>query len=122
MIEIKLDKELLTQWRHELHAIPEMAFQENKTAQYVEQKLKSFGVKIYPRMAGTGVIASLSCGKSRKSIALRADLDALSIVEKSSKEYCSTHQESCMPVVMMVIPLCCWEQQNICQKIKNLTA
>ena len=92
MRDIILDKESLTQWRHELHAIPEMAFQEQKTAQYVEQKLKSFGVKVYPRMAGTGVIASLSCGKSQRSIALRADLDALPIVEQSNKDYCSIHQ------------------------------
>ena len=92
MKDIILDKESLTQWRHELHAIPEMAFQEQKTAQYVEQKLKSFGVKVYPRMAGTGVIASLSCGKSQRSIALRADLDALPIVEQSNKDYCSIHQ------------------------------
>ena len=92
MKDIILDKESLTQWRHELHAIPEMAFQEQKTAQYVEQKLKSFGVKVYPRMAGTGVIASLSCGKSQRSIALRADLEALPIVEQSNKDYCSIHQ------------------------------
>ncbi len=48
--------------------------------------------KVYPRMAGTGVIASLSCGDSKHSIALRADWGALPIVEKSHKKYCSTHQ------------------------------
>ncbi|MBE9525413.1 MAG: amidohydrolase [Proteobacteria bacterium] len=92
MKDIILDEEQLVKWRHALHAIPEIAFQEQKTAQFVEQKLRSFGVKVYPRMAGTGVIASLSCGNSGHSIALRADLDALPIVEKSHKEYCSTHQ------------------------------
>ena len=92
MNDIILDKEQLVKWRHELHAIPEIAFQEQKTAQFVEQRLKSFGVTVHPRMAGTGIIASLSCGSSKRSIALRADLDALPIVEKSDKEYCSTHQ------------------------------
>lgn len=90
--EIVNNKEQLKKWRHELHAIPEIAFQEQKTAQYVEDKLISFGVKVYPRMAGTGVIGSLCHGSSSKTIALRADLDALPIIEKSTKEYCSTHK------------------------------
>lgn len=85
-------KEEIQQWRHHLHAIPEIAFQEEKTAQFVEEKLNSFGVKVYPRMAGTGVIGSLSAGNSKKSIALRADMDALPIVEKNSVVYCSTHK------------------------------
>ena len=92
MKEIILNEDCLKRWRHELHAIPEIAFQEQKTALFVEQKLRSFGVKVYPRMAGTGVIASISCGSSHQSIALRADLDALPIVEKSNQDYCSTHQ------------------------------
>lgn len=90
--EIVKNKEQIKQWRHQLHAIPEIAFQENKTAQFVEQKLKSFNVKIYPRMAGTGVIASLAAGSSKKAIALRADMDALPIFEKNNIDYCSTHK------------------------------
>lgn len=93
--EIVNNKEELKKWRHQLHAIPEIAFDEEKTAQFVEQKLASFGVKVHPRMAGTGVIGSLSAGpagsSSEKSIALRADLDALPIVEKTDVSYCSTH-------------------------------
>lgn len=86
------NKEQIIQWRHQLHAIPEIAFQEEKTAQFVEQKLKEFGVTVYPRMAGTGVIGSLTAGNSSKTIALRADLDALPIEEKNCADYCSTHQ------------------------------
>jgi hippurate hydrolase len=86
------NKELFTQWRHELHAIPEIAFQEEKTADFVEQKLRQFGITVHPRMAGTGVIGSLSAGTSSRCIALRADLDALPIVEKTDVSYCSSHQ------------------------------
>ena len=100
--EIVNNKEELKKWRQQLHAIPEIAFDEEKTAQFVEQKLASFGVKLHPRMAGTGVIGSLSAGHGRNSnadnsfsdsraIALRADLDALPIVEKTGVSYCSTH-------------------------------
>lgn len=90
--DIVKNKQHMIQWRHQLHAMPEIAFQENKTAQFVELKLNSFGVKVYPRMAGTGVIASLKVGDSNKAIALRADLDALPIVEKTNVDYCSKHQ------------------------------
>lgn len=90
--EIVHNKEQLKKWRHELHAIPEIAFQEEKTACFVENKLKSFAIKVYPRMAKTGVIGSLRCGNSSKAIALRADLDALPIIEKSTVDYCSTHK------------------------------
>ena len=82
----------IIQWRHQLHAIPEIAFQEQKTARFVEQKLKDFGVTVHARMAGTGVIGSLTAGDSDKKIALRADLDALPIEEKNGVDYCSTHK------------------------------
>jgi len=86
------NKDELKQWRHKLHSIPEIAFNEEETALFVEQKLRSFGVTIYPRMAGTGVIASINSGNSKKTIALRADLDALPIIEKTAVNYSSTHQ------------------------------
>ncbi len=93
--EIVNNKEMLQKWRHQLHKIPEIAFNEEKTAQFVEQKLASFGVKVHPRMAGTGVIGSISTNNysrdGAKAIALRADLDALPIIEKSGVDYCSTH-------------------------------
>ncbi len=95
--QIVSNKDELKKWRHELHSIPEIAFDEEKTAQFVEQKLASFGVTVHPRMAGTGVIGSLTgklTNKTRtdnKAIALRADLDALPIVEKTGVAYCSTH-------------------------------
>jgi len=87
-----INKDELKQWRHELHAIPEIAFNEQKTALFVEQKLRLFGLTVHPRMAGTGVIASISSGDSKKSIALRADLDALPIIEKTGLSYSSSHQ------------------------------
>ncbi|WP_198264783.1 M20 aminoacylase family protein [sulfur-oxidizing endosymbiont of Gigantopelta aegis] len=89
-------KEQMTQWRHQLHAMPEIAFNEEQTAQFVEQKLASFGVTVHPRIAGTGVIGSLIGDKTSedksKAIALRADLDALPIIEKTGVSYCSAHE------------------------------
>ncbi len=90
--EIVDNLEQARQWRQYLHSIPEIAFGEAKTAQFVEQKLTEFGVTVHPRMAGTGVIGSLTAGQGNKSIALRADLDALPIAEQTGVSYSSTHQ------------------------------
>ncbi len=92
LTEIAKRQAQLTQWRHELHQIPEIAFNEHQTANYVEQKLKSFGLNIHPRMAGTAVIASISAGDANKTIALRADLDALPIEEKTQLSYHSKNK------------------------------
>lgn len=86
---IKASEAELTQWRREIHTHPEIAFEEHRTAHFVEQKLKSFGVLLHPRMAGTGVIGSLTMGQEKRSIALRADLDALPVEELNNFDHCS---------------------------------
>jgi len=86
------NREELKQWRQALHRIPEIAFNEEKTACFVEQKLNSFGLTVYPRIAGTGVVASIQAGSGNKRIALRADLDALPMVEKTGLDYSSLHE------------------------------
>ncbi|MBF0266431.1 MAG: amidohydrolase [Gammaproteobacteria bacterium] len=93
--EIINQQEQISQWRQDLHKIPELAFQEHKTADYIETILRGLDVTIHPRMAGTGLIASITSGKSDKTIALRADIDALPIDEKNELGYCSTHS-GCM--------------------------
>lgn len=74
---ISLRKEMET-WRRELHATPETAFREYKTAGYVAARLREFGLDVRDGVGGTGVIASLSAGQSARAIALRAELDAVS--------------------------------------------
>ncbi len=90
--QIAANNEQLTDWRHALHAAPEIAFKEEQTARFVEQKLREFGINLHPRMAGTGVIASLTSGTSPRSIALRADMDALPIIEKTGVSYDSKNK------------------------------
>lgn len=74
-------------WRQHFHQFPETAFEEINTSQFISSKLKSFGLEVYEGLAKTGVIASLSVGSSHKKIALRADMDALFIEEKSELPY-----------------------------------
>ena len=78
--------------RRHLHANPELSFQEYKTATFVEQQLKSFGIRNIEKKAGTGLLAIIE-GKNpgKKVIALRGDMDALPIVELNDVSYKSTN-------------------------------
>lgn len=78
--------------RHHLHANPELSYQEFETSKFVQEKLRSFGIP-FTVMATTGVVGIIE-GKnpSKRVIALRADMDALPIVEENSVEYRSKNE------------------------------
>jgi amidohydrolase len=84
-------------WRHDIHAHPETAFEEHRTAEIVARLLESFGIAVDRGVARTGVIGTLvgsKPGGSRpgmRAIALRADMDALPIHEKNGFAHASTH-------------------------------
>ncbi len=84
--------EEMRQWRRHLHQFPETAFEENQTAEFIANKLKSFGLEVHQGLGVTGVIAKLSVGDSHKKIALRADIDALFIQEQNSFAHKSCHE------------------------------
>jgi amidohydrolase len=81
----------MRQWRRHLHQYPETAFEENQTADFIADKLLSFGLKVHRGLAETGVVATLSVGNSSKKIALRADMDALFIQEQNTFDHRSRH-------------------------------
>jgi len=86
----------LVQWRHDLHRMPELGFAERKTADYVAAVLQALGLPVQRGIGGTGIVASLrgSGADSGKTIALRADMDALAIAEAPSgreRAYISQH-------------------------------
>ena len=75
--------------RQSIHSNPELSFQEENTAKLVENYLQSLGLETH-RISGTGVWAMIQGGLGEgKTIALRADLDALPIQELSNKPYAS---------------------------------
>jgi metal-dependent amidase/aminoacylase/carboxypeptidase family protein len=80
----------MTQWRHRIHAHPEIAFEERKTAQLVSELLESFGILVDCGIARTGVIGTLEGSiPSSRAIALRADIDALHIEERNNCPHAS---------------------------------
>ncbi len=78
-------------WRQHIHQFPETAFQEQKTADFIQRKLESFGLTVEAGIAETGLVASLTSGQGDKKMALRADIDALFIQEKNKFSYRSQH-------------------------------
>ncbi len=82
--------ERITGWRRSLHRIPELGFQENDTAAFVEARLRETGItEIRTGVAQTGVVATIraDAGSREGAMLLRADMDALPIQEIEGREY-----------------------------------
>lgn len=75
------------EWRHHIHQNPELSNREFKTAEYVAAHLKSLGIEVQTGIAHTGVVGILKGKKSGKVVALRADMDALPVVERNDLPY-----------------------------------
>jgi amidohydrolase len=82
---------MVRQWRHHIHAHPELSFQEKETAAFVSARLSEMGIPFQAGIAGTGVVGMIE-GKNPASrvLALRADMDALPITEENNVPYKST--------------------------------
>ena len=76
--------------RRDIHAHPELCFQELRTADIVAQKLTDWGIPIHRGMGTTGVVGSVKAGTSSRAIGLRADMDALPIQERNTFAHAST--------------------------------
>lgn len=75
--------------RQYLHANPELSFEEVETARFVADKLEGWGYEVTRNVGGHGVVARLKVGTSSKSIGIRADMDALPILEDTGLPYAS---------------------------------
>jgi amidohydrolase len=82
-------RETMQAWRHDIHRHPELAFEEHRTADKVAELLTGFGLEVHRSIGNTGVVGVLKKGSSERAIGLRADMDALKILEQNTFEYCS---------------------------------
>ncbi len=78
-------------WRHDIHRHPELAFEEQRTAERVASLLTEFGLEVHTGIGNTGVVGVLQKGDSKPALGLRADMDALLIHEQNSFEHRSIH-------------------------------
>jgi len=78
--------------RRDLHAHPELCFEEVRTADVVAAKLTEWGIPIHRGLGTTGVVGIVKNGSSDRAIGLRADMDALPVTELNTFEHASKHQ------------------------------
>lgn len=76
-------------WRRDFHAHPEFGFEEQRTSAIVARTLAGYGLEVATGIGGTGVVGTLKRGTSNRSVALRADMDALRISEQGAHAYVS---------------------------------
>ena len=77
------------EWRHDIHQNPELSNREFRTAKKVEAHLRSLGIKVETKIAYTGVVGLIEGGLPGPTIALRADMDGLPVIEKTGLSFAS---------------------------------
>ncbi len=81
----------ITALRRDLHAHPELCFEELRTSDLIAQQLTEWGIPIHRGLAKTGVVAVLKNGNSQRAVGLRADMDALPMTERNTFAHASRH-------------------------------
>ena len=81
----------MTRWRRDIHAHPELGFEEKRTSDLVAAKLAEFGVEVHRGIGKTGVVGVLRSGSSKRTVGLRADMDCLPIEEANTFAHRSKH-------------------------------
>ena len=89
--EIAAWQDELTAIRRDIHAHPELGFEETRTSDLVAEKLAGYGCEVHRGLGKTGVVGTLRVGNSTRSVGLRADMDALPMQEVNTFEHRSTH-------------------------------
>ena len=80
-----------TSVRHYIHQHPETGFNEHRTSEQVAERLKEWGYRVQRGIAGTGLVATLKVGNGGRVLGIRAEMDALPIVEESGLPWSSLH-------------------------------
>ncbi|NET72798.1 MAG: amidohydrolase [Sphaerospermopsis sp. SIO1G2] len=90
-LEIRALQPQLITWRRHIHQKPELGFKEKLTAEFISNKLQSWGIEHQTGIAKTGIVAIIKGEKSGgdKVLGIRADMDALPIQEENQVSYCS---------------------------------
>ena len=85
IVDVNKLQAVMQEWRRDIHQHPELAFNENRTAEMVAHNLESFGAEVFTGIGKTGVVGKLTNGNSDNAIGLRADMDALPMQERQGQ-------------------------------------
>ncbi|WP_439470839.1 amidohydrolase [Brevundimonas sp.] len=93
-------------WRRDLHANPELGFAETRTAGVIADHLRALGLEVRTGVGRTGVVGILRGGKPGRTVALRADMDALPVLEATGLPFASTATGTYMGQTVPVAHAC----------------
>ena len=96
----------VVQWRRDIHQHPELADQEKRTAQLVAEHLRGLGLEVRTGVARTGVVGVLRGAKPGRTVALRADMDALPVKEPEGLPFASEATQQFMGKEVPVMHAC----------------
>ena len=85
------DAAAITANRRDIHAHPELCFEEERTADVIAKALTDWGIPIHRGLGKTGVVAIIKNGSSSRAVGLRADIDALPMTEHNTFSHASQH-------------------------------
>ena len=88
---ILADAAAIAKVRRDIHAHPELCFEEKRTADVIAEQLSAWGIPIHRGLGTTGVVAILKNGSSSRAVGLRADIDALPMTEHNTFAHASKH-------------------------------
>lgn len=118
IIKLSLEADELTRlFRHNLHRIPELAMEENKTASYIREVLDSYSIPY--SCVKTGTIVDIINNEDSLFIAFRADIDALQIDEPNTLEFASEHKgfmhacgHDCHAAMLLATAIILWKNKD----------
>ena len=119
---ILADAAAITAIRRDIHAHPELCFQENRTADVIAKALTDWGIPIHRGLGKTGVVGIVQNGTSSRAVGLRADIDALPMTEHNTFAHASQHRARCTPAATTATPPCCWPPPSTSASTATSTA
>lgn len=88
---IVADAATIQSLRRDLHAHPELGFEEQRTSELIAQQLTAWGIPVHRGLGRTGVVGIVRNGTSQRAVGLRADIDALPVTERNTFAHASVH-------------------------------
>jgi amidohydrolase len=89
---IAADAAAIQSLRRDIHAHPELCFQEQRTSDLIARTLTGWGIPVHRGLGGTGVVGIVKNGDSKRAVGLRADMDGLPITERNTFNHASVHR------------------------------
>ena len=122
--EIAEQKTSLEAIRHDIHAHPEIAFEEVRTSALVAELLTSWGIEVHRGLGKTGLVGVLkgTGGTGTRAIGLRADMDALPMPSTTSLPTHRPTRAACTVAATTATPPCCWARRSTWRSTVSSTA